>query len=81
MGVQHKRMRRRIEDLTAKLEEERKDSARLSHIIDKANTTRGWLQDHVWDSAAELYPLDYDEAEDVQKWVRVVIDKDMEESC
>jgi hypothetical protein len=68
----------RVAVLERELAEARKDSARLSHIIDQANATRDWLQDHVWDSAAELCSLDYDEADDVQKWVRVVIDKDME---
>ena len=60
--------------VTAELAEAREDAARLTYMIDQSNQGNGWLQDHVWDEAARLCPLDTKEAENVQKWGRAAID-------
>lgn len=57
------------------LAEARRDSDRLTHIIEQSNNGRGWLEDDVWDKAADLWYRKEDSG-DVQKWVRAVIDAD-----
>ena len=55
----------------------RADAERLTWIIQGSHTNGGWLADHVWDDATLICPVDYDEADDVQKWVRAAIDASM----
>jgi hypothetical protein len=50
------------------------DSERLTWMINESNSAGGWIADHVWDDATKLCAVDYDEADDVQKWVRAAID-------
>lgn len=67
----------KLADLERRLAEARRDSERLTHMIDRSNAGFSWLHERVWEQAAQLCPLDADEAEDVQKWVRAVIDADI----
>jgi len=72
----------RVKALEQELAEARKDSERLTYMIEQSNIGNGWLQDHVWDKAAKLCPMNWEEADDIQKWVRASIDKSVEEaSC
>ena len=71
----------RVKELEQELAEARKDSERLTYMIEQANIGNGWLQDHVFEAAAMLCPLDYDEADDVQKWARAAINAAMEDTC
>ena len=52
----------------------RKDRERLDWVCSEENQV---LPDWVWDEAAKLCPLDWDEAEDTQKWGRAAIDSIM----
>jgi hypothetical protein len=54
------------------------DSRRLSHIIDQTNRGEEWIGLWVFEEAAEMCPGEFDEDEEVQKWVRAVIDADMQ---
>lgn len=67
----------KIDRLQAELSEARKDTARLDGIIDADSDgveAGGFLADWVWDLAAELCPIDSDEAGDTRKWARAAID-------
>ncbi len=64
-----------VEHLRQKLAEAQEDTARLSYIIEESNKGNGWLGDDFWDRVAELCPVDWDEANDTQKWGRAAIDQ------
>ena len=55
-------LRNHVPDILEALE----DRERLTFMIRSANKTGGWFQEHVWDSAAGLSPVDWDEAENIQ---------------
>jgi hypothetical protein len=69
----------RVKELEQELAEARKDSERLSHIIRQSSSRNGWLQDYVLVEVYYLEEYDRDEADGMQKWARLVIDKDMED--
>lgn len=52
-------------------DKQRLDTERLDWIIDQSNVSLGWLDDGVWDDAAEAGPVDCD---DVHVTVRAAID-------
>ena len=55
----------------------RKDRERLDWLCADENLA---LTDWIWDEAAKLCPLDWEEAEDTQKWVRAAIDAAMKQN-
>jgi len=73
--VQH--YKRTVAAIEAELAAAKRDAARMTYIIERSNLGDRWLTDDVWDQAAALCPVDKDEAEDIQKWVRAVIDAAM----
>lgn len=64
-------------ELLFKLAKAEADSRRLSYVIGETGRGGEWLSLWVFEDAADMCPTDFDEPDDVQKWVRAVIDADM----
>ena len=61
--------------LAREVMELRRDSRRLDWLCEDSHIA---LSDSMWDAAAKICPLDWDEACDTEKWVRAAIDAAMQ---